>query len=65
MGSCPEQALILLWGGGLCIGVAGKEASLCLGAGKRWLSHTAGPGVQEASYLMCDCDYFPKKIKVT
>lgn len=42
-----------------------KRISLCLGAGKCWAPHTAGLGASGASYLMCDCNYFPKKIKVT
>lgn len=28
-------------------------------------AHTADLGASGASYLMCDCNYFPKKIKAT
>lgn len=52
---------------GACCGVAAcvlmtteTGASLCLLAGKSCRSQ-----YPRASYLMCDCNYFPKKIKVT
>lgn len=32
---------------------------------KKLVPHTAGLGASGASYLMYDCNYFPKKIKVT
>lgn len=51
--------------GAMCTMMAEIESPLCLGTGKSWVPHTAGVSAPGACYLMCDCNYFPKKIKVT
>lgn len=38
----------------------GKEVSSCLGVGK---SYTTSLGASGTSYLICEYNYFPKKLK--